>query len=111
MSWPPHLADDVRFDHGAAADSAAALRQLATAIDGHAELRAQDLAAASHFSGGVRTVTDDLTERLGARAAELVRQLHAEAGRVESASATARHAAWRLDRARAAWLAEHRAQG
>lgn len=101
MSWPSHLADDVRFDHVAAAASAAALRRLATAVDRHAEVRARDLAAASHFSGGVRTVTDDLTGRLGDRAAELVRHLHTEAGRIESAAATARHAAWRADQRRA----------
>lgn len=109
--WPSHLADDVRFDHVAAADAAAELRRLARAIDAHATVRAQQLAAATHFRGHARDTVDELTGMQGNRATALVHRLHAEARAIENDAVAATRAADRLADARARWRAEqaHRA--
>lgn len=103
--WPSHLADDVRFDHAAAAIAAEELGRLARTIDAHATVRAQQLAAATHFRGHARDTVDELTGHQGRRAAALVRRLHTEARTIEDDAVAATRAADRLADARARWRA------
>lgn len=104
--WPSHLADDVRFDRAAATEAASELRRLAAAIDAHATVRAQQLAAAAHFRGHTRDTVDELTGTQGHRATALVHRLHAEARAIEDDAVAATRAADRLADARARWRAE-----
>lgn len=103
--WPSHLAEDVRFDHAAAAEAVVALQRLARAVEDHATTRAQDLAGALHFRGGTRATIDDLTAVQGRRAAALVQRLHAEARALEADAAAARRAAADLAQDRTRWRA------
>lgn len=103
--WPSHLADDVRFDHAAAAIAAEELRRLARAIDAHATVRARQLAAATHFRGHARATVEELTGGQGRLAAALVRRLHAEARTIEDDAVAATRAADRLADARVRWHA------
>ncbi len=103
--WPSHLAEDVRFDHAAAADAAVALQRLARAIEDHATTRAQDLAEAAHFRGRTRRTVDGLTSLQEGRGAALVQRLHAEARALEADAAAAHRAAAHLADARARWRA------
>lgn len=104
--WPSHLADDVRFDHVGAAVAAEELRRMAQAIGAHATVRAQQLAAATHFRGHARDTVAELTGHQGRRAAALVQRLHAEARTIEDDAVAATRAADRLADARARWRAE-----
>lgn len=104
--WPPHLAEDVRFDHAAASQAVVTLRRLARAVEDHATHRAQQLAAADHFRGPGRATVDDLTTIQARRAAGLVQRLHAEARTIEDDALAASRAADRLADARARWRVE-----
>lgn len=104
--WPPHLAEDVRFDHAAAADAARSLRRLARALEAHATVRAQQLAAATHFRGHARDTVGGLTALQGRRTAALAQRLHAEARVIEADAVAATRAADRLTDARARWRAD-----
>lgn len=103
--WPSHLAEDVRFDHAAAAAVVVALERLARSIEDHATTRAQDLAGAAHFRGRTRRTVDELTSLQERRAAALVQRLHAEARALEADADAAHRAAADLADARARWRA------
>lgn len=105
-NWEPNW-EDVRWDHVAAADAAAALERAALTLEHEAgQQRAAAARDAAEWRGEHRRTFDERLQRLLSAAAELAERCRGLSGRVRGLDAQARAEQARREREREDWERE-----